>query len=68
MHDASIKDSRSYIPVNCLPTAPSLSNILGLESLAPVAGFVPEVAFVPGAGADAMTTDRMLALNEGSMD
>lgn len=67
MHDASAKDSCSYIPVNCLPTAPSLSNIFGLESLAPIAGFVPEAAFVPGAGADAMMTERILALYEDPM-
>lgn len=57
----------SYVPVNCLPTAPSLSNTLGLKSLAPVAGFVPDVAFDPGAGADAMMTDRISTLNGNLM-
>lgn len=44
----------NYIPVNCFPTAPSLSNTLGLVSPTPDVGFVPDVAFVPGAGAEAM--------------
>lgn len=47
------------VHVNCLPTAPSLSNILGLESLAPVVGLVPEVAFDIGAGADDMIASRI---------
>jgi hypothetical protein len=63
MHGRIRKKPTRYILVNCLPTAPSLSNILGLESLALVVGLVPEVAFDIGAGADDMIASRISVLD-----